>query len=54
MLLANIIVVGAYCVGSVHNMLSACVINRNGYTCKWPRYQVSVYMCKQGTQYAIC
>ena len=43
MLLANIIVVGAYCVDSVHNLLPASVINRNGYTCKWPRYQVSVY-----------
>ena len=43
MLLANIIVVGSYCVGSVHNLLPASVINRNGYRCKWPRYQVSVY-----------
>ena len=34
MLLASIIVVGAYCVGRVHNMLPASVINRNDYTCK--------------------
>ena len=43
MLLASIIVVGTYCVGRVHNKLPVSVINRNGYTCKWPRYQVSVY-----------
>ena len=43
MLLASIIVVGAYCVDRVHTMLPARDINRNGYTCKWPRYQVSVY-----------
>ena len=43
MLPDSIRIVGAYCVGRVHNMLSASVINRNGYTYKWPRYHVSVY-----------
>ena len=43
MLIASIIVVGADCVGRVHNMLPSSVINRNCYTCKWPRYHLSVY-----------
>ena len=33
MLPDSIRIVGVYCVGRVHNMLSASVINRNGYTC---------------------
>ena len=43
MLPDSIRIVTAYCVGRVHNMPSASVINRNGYTCKRPIYQVSVY-----------
>ena len=33
MLPDSIRIVGVFCVGRVHNVLSASVINRNGYTC---------------------